>query len=285
MVLNSKSKRRLALRASLVTAGLSLFVLSSVAWGEPLRRPAQEAPLTGLEGEGFWIPASRFKYGMAGCGLAAVIFENHPSRFRQVVGSWVNGVTFPLQIIGILSGSLKCHTEPPEHFLDTQVKAGGARLYQRHEPVRPEHIPPELWYGSGGCGPGAALLRGGEGFNQVFVSSTNQTSMHTFSISSATSGCEPPGDVRRQFRYARERVLERLQWRRFLSFYRGRFEVDFARGEGEVLSLASRNSSCRKESLVSWYRSLESPEQWQDHLDSLVTAVSACQPTLADQLG
>lgn len=51
------------------------------------------------------------KYGMSGCGLQSLIFEDDNAKWKQIVGSIINLYTFPVQSWGIILGTSGCKTE------------------------------------------------------------------------------------------------------------------------------------------------------------------------------
>ena len=71
----------------LAVLGLSVTLLASSGW-------AQKAP----------------KYGMAGCGLGARVFEGQNDPFSQVLAATTNG-TFGTQTFGITSGTSECTSD------------------------------------------------------------------------------------------------------------------------------------------------------------------------------
>ncbi len=50
------------------------------------------------------------KYGMSGCGLQSLIFEDDNSKWKQIVGSFINIYTFSAQSWGIILGTSGCKT-------------------------------------------------------------------------------------------------------------------------------------------------------------------------------
>lgn len=52
----------------------------------------------------------RVRYGMAGCGVGALVFEDDNEKWKQIVASLVNGYFSGIQTFGITSGTSNCKT-------------------------------------------------------------------------------------------------------------------------------------------------------------------------------
>lgn len=218
------------------------------------------------------LPLSHFKYGTGGCGLGSLLFQGDPSRAKQWLAATINSLTFPVQWVSIIGGYLNCLTIPPPHFIDPKLDLiQDIRLpYKVGEGVRPEHIPKEMRFGSGGCGPGAHLLGRGEGFNQVFVFSTNQTSFQGFSITTGTSGCASPGELRRRYGALQ---MDREHWEDFVALHEVRLFKELARGQGEGLDSYFEGHSCAKTAMLGWFIQMKDPSGWRSEIESLILGV------------
>ncbi len=51
-------------------------------------------------------------YGMAGCGLGSLVFQNDPDRVKQILAATTNG-TFGSQTFGITTGTSNCNPQGP----------------------------------------------------------------------------------------------------------------------------------------------------------------------------
>ncbi len=103
----------------LALRGLSVTLLTAPGW-------AQKAP----------------KYGMAGCGLGAQVFEGQNDRVSQVLAATTNS-TFGAQRFGISSGTSECTTDGvigSEHALEAFAEANFVCLPQEMAQGEGEHL-------------------------------------------------------------------------------------------------------------------------------------------------
>ena len=77
----------------------------------------------------------------------------------------------------------------------------------------------------GGCGVGSKLFDGQKGtFPQVFAITTNNWSFNTFAVTSGTSGCDPNGTVKSNWKMAL-----------FIDGNKDKLARDMSTGQGETL--------------------------------------------------
>jgi hypothetical protein len=87
-------------------------------------------------------------------------------------------------------------------------------------------------YGSAGCGLGSMIFGPGNGFVQVFASTTNGSSgTQTFGISSGTSNCDKSGGGAENTKS-------------FVATNRSALAKDIARGKGETITNLSALAGC-----------------------------------------
>ncbi len=79
----------------------------------------------------------------------------------------------------------------------------------------------------GGCGVGSKLFDGQKGtFPQVFAMTTNNWSFNTFAVTSGTSGCDPDGTVKSNWKMAL-----------FIDGNKDKLARDMSTGQGETLDV------------------------------------------------
>ena len=85
----------------------------------------------------------------------------------------------------------------------------------------------KLAYGSAGCGGGTLIIGAGEGFSQVFVATSNQSSWQPVGITMGTSNCVPPEQMN---------SAGIKEWMpNFVAANKLSLAQDVARGNGEVI--------------------------------------------------